>query len=339
MKHRVTRKEIAERAGVSIATVDRVINQRTSVRGPTETRVRSAAEALGFRPLGIQDGSRSVSDITCGFLLQRRDSQFYQRLAEELEQTVRNDSSLNAQLAIEFMDDYLDPSRMAETMRAIGNRVEALAVVATESPHISQAIDHLKEQGIPVVALLTDLSSPNLAGYAGIDNRMAGRTAAWAIAHRGRPGSVGVLIGSHGYLGQEDREIGFRGYFREKAPNFTVLEPVVCRDDPFVVYEQTIQMLKSVKDLAGIYTVGGGGSGTIRALEENRSIPMPSHVCHELVSSTRSGLIAGTVDIVLDHDLPRLARSAIKLLIDVKMAPGKKQSAVVSFAIYTSENI
>jgi LacI family transcriptional regulator len=224
-------------------------------------------------------------------------------------------------------------------MRAMGGRVEALAVVATESPYISQAIDHLKEQDIPVVALLTDLSAPSLAGYAGIDNRMAGRTAAWVIAHRGRPGAVGVLIGSHGYLGQEDREIGFRTYFREKAPDFTVLEPVVCRDDPLLAYKQTIEMLRTANNLVGIYNVGGGRSGTIRALEESRPIPMPTHVCHELVSSTRSGLIAGTVDIVLDHDVPRLARSAIKLLIDVTKAPGKKQSAVVPFTIHTSENI
>jgi LacI family transcriptional regulator len=131
-----------------------------------------------------------MNSIACGFLLPRRDSQFYQRLAEELERAGQNDSSLSVELSIEFMDDYLDPSKVAERMRAIGSRVEALAVVATESPYISDAIDRLKEQSIPVVALLTDLCAPNLAGYAGIDNRMAGRTAAWAIAHRGRVGAV-----------------------------------------------------------------------------------------------------------------------------------------------------
>jgi LacI family transcriptional regulator len=224
-------------------------------------------------------------------------------------------------------------------MRFLGSRVDALAVVATESPYVTEAIDTLVEQRVPVVALLTDLSAPNLAGYVGIDNRMAGRTAAWAIAHRGRAGTVGVLIGSHGYLGQEDREIGFRSYFREKAPNFKVLEPVVCRDEPGIAYQQTLEMLESSENLVGIYTIGGGRNGTIRALEELRPSPMPTHVCHELTSVTRPGLIAGTIDIIIDHDLPQLARSAIKMLIDVKAAPSKKQSAIVPFTIYTSENI
>jgi LacI family transcriptional regulator len=340
MKRRVTLKQIAERAGVSVATVDRVISGRTAVRQATAMRVQSAAEALGYQSVVSINRSAADKTVRCGFLLQRKDSLFYQRLAEELERVLQDDTSLTAQLTIEFMDDYLEPSKVADKMRSMGGRVDALAVVATESPYISEAIDVLMEQEIPVVALLTDLSAANLAGYVGIDNRMAGRTAAWAIAHRGRPGTVGVLIGSHGYLGQEDREIGFRSYFREKAPDFKVLEPVVCRDDPAVAYEQTLEMLKSSENLVGLYTVGGGRVGTIRALEESRPCPMPTHICHELTMLTRPGLIAGTIDVILDHDLTQLAQSAIKMLIDFKtVGLGKKRSAIVPFTIYTSENI
>jgi hypothetical protein len=50
--------------------------------------------------------------------------------------------------------------------------------------------------------------------------------------------------------------------------------------------------------------------------------------------------IAGTIDLVLDHDATQLARSAIKMLIDVKTAaPDKNRSAIVPFTIYTSQNI
>jgi LacI family transcriptional regulator len=120
-----------------------------------------------------------------------------------------------------------------------------VAVVATESSYVSEAIDFLMERRTPVVALLSDLSSTNLAGYVGINNRMAGRTAAWAIAHCARQtGIVGVLIGSHGYLGQEEREIGFRSFFRAKALDFKVLEPIVCLDEPEKAYKQTIELLK-----------------------------------------------------------------------------------------------
>jgi LacI family transcriptional regulator len=175
-------------------------------------------------------------------------------------------------------------------------------VIAIDSPYISEVIDDLAARKIPVVALLSDLSATNLAGYVGIINRIAGRTAAWAIARCARqPGSVGVLVGSHGYLGQEDRGIGFRSYFREKGPEFKVLEPLICGDDTGIAYKETLEMLEGSKDLVGLYSVGGGNRGTIRALEESGFSTKPAYVCHELTPPVRSGLIRGTVDFVLAH--------------------------------------
>src|SRR5260370_12528415 len=134
MRRRVTRKEIAERAGVSIATVDRVINRRAAVRGPTATRVQSAAEALGYKPVGSinSDRGHATGQIRCGFLLQRRDSLFYQRLADELEQALTHDTSLLAQLTIEFRDDDLEASKVAEHMRSMRARAAPLASVPTD---------------------------------------------------------------------------------------------------------------------------------------------------------------------------------------------------------------
>jgi LacI family transcriptional regulator len=344
VKRRVTVRQIAQKAQLSVATVDRVINGRTTVRRGTALRVQSAAQALGYQftvPMRVRTEEDSPETIKCVFLLQRRASSFYQQLAEELEQTAQRDPLQGVQVTIEHMDDYLEPAKVAETLRSVAARVDAAAVVATESNPVSDAIEFLAEQQIPVLALLSDLSSPKLAGYAGINNRMAGRTAAWAIARcADRPGTLGVLIGSHNYIGQEEREIGFRSFFREKGLQFKVLEPAVCLDDPKIAYQQTLELLRTTDQLSGIYNVGGGASGVLRAIEETKPAGKLAYVCHELTPATRTGLSAGTIDLVLAHDLPELARSSIKMLVDLKKAPpGRKQSVVVPFNIYTSENI
>ena len=343
VKRRVTVRQIAEKAQLSVATVDRVINGRTTVRRGTALRVQSAAQALGYQftvPMRVRT-DEAAETIKCVFLLQRRASSFYQQLAEELEQTAQRDPLLGLEVTIEHMDDYLEPTKVADTLRSVAGRVDAVAVVATESNPVSDAIEFLNEQEMPVVALLSDLSSPKLAGYAGINNRMAGRTAAWAIARcTDRPGNLGVLIGSHNYIGQEEREIGFRSYFRDKGLEFKVLEPVVCLDDPEIAYQQTLELLRTTNELAGIYNVGGGASGVLRAIEETKPSRKLAYICHELTPVARAGLSAGTIDLVLAHDLPELSRSALKLLADLKKAPSaRKQSVVVPFNIYTSENI
>jgi LacI family transcriptional regulator len=344
VKRRVTVRQIAEKAQLSVATVDRVINGRTTVRRGTALRVQSAAQALGYQftvPIRIRTDEDPPDTIKCVFLLQRRASSFYQNLSEELERTAQRDPQRSVQVTIEHMDDYLEPAKVADTLRSVAGQVDAVAVVATESNPVSDAIEFLAEQQIPVVALLSDLSSPKLAGYAGINNRMAGRTAAWTIARcADRPGELGVLIGSHNYIGQEEREIGFRGYFREKGLEFKVLEPAVCLDDPKIAYQQTLELLRAADELAGIYNVGGGASGVLRAIEEIKPSRKLAYVCHELTPATRAGLSAGTIDLVLGHDVPELARSALRMLADLKKAPSaRKQSVVVPFNIYTSENI
>jgi LacI family transcriptional regulator len=341
MRRRITVKQIADKAGLSVATVDRVLNGRRNVSRATALRVQSATEELGYQPASPLVVGSVQEPVRGAVLLQREASAFYQHLAEALRQARPSVPGREVELTIEFVADYLEPIKVAEQMLSLGERSDVLAVVATDSPYTSEAIDALSGRHVPVVALLSDLSAPNLAGYVGINNRIAGRTAGWAIVRcAGRPGSVGVLMGSHGYLGQEDREIGFRSYFREKGLGFKVLEPIVCGDDPEVAYKEALELITGVEDLVGIYSVGGGNRGTIRALEERSISTKPSFVCHELVPPQRGGLIKGTIDVVLSANLPQLARSTLDMFVELKDAPhAKKHIVPVPFDFYTSENI
>jgi LacI family transcriptional regulator len=341
MRRRITVKQIADKAGLSVATVDRVLNGRRNVSRETALRVQSATEALGYQPAAPLVVGSVQEPVRGAVLLQREASPFYQHLAEALRQARPSVPGRGVELTIEFIADYLEPTKVAEQMCSLGERTDVLAVVATDSPYTSEAIDALSGRHVPVVALLSDLSAPNLAGYVGINNRIAGRTAGWAIVRcAGRPGSVGVLMGSHGYLGQEDREIGFRSYFREKSLGFKVLEPIVCGDDPEVAYKEACKLITGAEDLVGLYSVGGGNSGTIRALEERLISTKPAFVCHELVPPQRGGLIRGTIDVVLAADLPQLARSTLDLFVELKDTPHPQKHIVpVPCDIYTSENV
>jgi LacI family transcriptional regulator len=221
-------------------------------------------------------------------------------------------------------------------MRLLDEQTNILVVVATDSPYISEAIEVLASRRIPVMRLLSDLSAPHLAAYVGINDRMAGRTAAWAIARcTSQSGSVGILIGSHRYLGQENREIGFRTYFREKAPSFKILEPVVCNDDPELAFKETSEMLHGSEKLVGLYSVGGGSKGTIRAIEESERMTRPAYVCHPLTPATRGGLIRGTVDVILAPDMPELARATIQMCL----TPIFHNAALIVGSIFANQRL
>src|SRR5436190_944985 len=83
----------------------------------------------------------------------------------------------------------------------------AVAVVAAQHPKIAQAIDTLDSRGVPVFALISEISARCGVGYAGLDNWKVGRTSAWMFTHLcKKPGKIAILVGSHRYRCQELNE-------------------------------------------------------------------------------------------------------------------------------------
>ena len=104
---RPTVGDVARAAGVSVATVDRVLNQRHPVRGDTAARVLVAAEALGYHaaPLLRQRVAAEVPARTLGFLLQKRSDTFYQSLAAALVEATRESEAIRGRAVVEFTDE------------------------------------------------------------------------------------------------------------------------------------------------------------------------------------------------------------------------------------------
>ncbi len=121
----------------------------------------------------------------------------------------------------------------------------------------------------------------------GIDNRKMGRMAAWSMAHLSRSvGKVGLVLGSHRYVCQEECEASFRSYLREHAPQLQVLETLVSLEDVELARKATLEMLLCHPDLVGVYVAGGGVEGVLEALRE-AAVPGLTTVCHDLTDITR----------------------------------------------------
>jgi len=338
---RVTMIDVAKTAGVSVATVDRVLNRRAPVRQSTAERILTAARELQYyaSPLLKAQIQQMQMPIRCAILLQRRTTAFYQALASALRRNSRNRPEIGADLVIEYVD-AVNSTAVANRIRGLSSQVDAIAVVALDHPHISQAIADAAESGVRTVALVSDLSSEQKYDYVGINNRSAGRTAAWFLSRLAKkPGTIGIVTGSHRYLCQESREAGFRSYFREEASRFRLSETVVCLDDPAIAYDAAREFLETHPDCVGLYNAGGGEFGTSQALTELAQRHHIIFICHELANS-RDALISGAADLVIDQNPDLLAERCLNALIASRDSNTPKiRSEAVPFAIYTSENI
>lgn len=342
---RPTIADLARAAAVSISTVDRVLNGRDPVRPATAEKVLAAAEAIGFYATGLirQRLGKDRPDRTLGFLLQQRSRTYYRLLGDALQEAVRNTSAVRGRAVIEFMDD-LTPGAVADRLLKLGADVDAVAVVAADHPHVTQAIDRLNGRGVPVFAFISDLTAQARAGYVGLDNWKVGRTAAWAVSNLCRiPGKVGIFVGSHRYLCQDVCEASFRSYFRENAPEFQLLEPLTSLEDPRYAHENTLDLLKRNPDLVGLYVAGGGVEGVIRGLRDQGEAVFRRIVTigHEITDDTRSALIDGVLKLVLSHPVKALADAMVEAMIRATDTGSRDLAAPgsVPFDIYTAENL
>ncbi|MBV1703663.1 MAG: substrate-binding domain-containing protein [Hyphomicrobiales bacterium] len=341
MARRPTIADLATARGFSVATVDRVLNRRLPVRTDTARRVADAAEAIGFHAAELL--RRRVVEApnrAFGFVLQKRSDAFYRALGAALTEAARGVADLNGRAAVSYVDE-LSPAALAERIVEVGRKSDALAIVAVDHPDVVEAVETLARRGTPVFTVLSDVGAPSRAGYAGLDNRKTGRTAAWAIARCAPgPGTVGVLVGTHRYLGQDIAEAGFRDYCRERAPGLRPLDAFVDLEDDRIARRAILDLLAREPDLVGIYLAGGGVTGMIEALREAPPKRRPAVVCNELHDATRAALADGIVDVVLSTPLDALAHRLVAAMADAAGAPNWTfERILLPAAISTSENI
>lgn len=340
---RPTIPDLARAAGVSVATVNRVLAGARNVRQPTQSLVQEAAERIGFYGLGAIQSRVAASrpKYRFGFLLHQGSRSFYRMLAQEITLAAKAVAEAEIDARIEFLDD-LSPQNTAARMLEMGEKCDAVAVVAAVHPLVSAALETLRGRGVPVFALISQLSVTGQVPYVGLDNWKVGRTAAWAVAQIAKvPGKVGILVGNHRYRCQEMNESGFRSYFREFAPEFTLLEPLSTFESSTIAQEMTERLLRDHPDLAGLFVAGGGITGALTALRASPRAGQIVTVGYQLMDVTRAALLDGVLTLVISHPLAEMARETVAGMIRA-VALGESEgnhTVVLPFGVLSRENI
>ncbi|PWJ93755.1 MULTISPECIES: LacI family DNA-binding transcriptional regulator [Mesorhizobium] len=343
MAKRPTVSDLARASGVSVATVDRVLNNRLPVREETAQRVYEAATVIGYHAVTLikQRIRQDLPEYRLGFLLQKPEQHFYQEFARELEAAATNAPRFRGIPVVDFWSSQA-PEDIVVHLEKLAAKTNAIALVSPDHPTITVAVESLKARSIPVFSLLSDFAPGVREGYVGLNNRKVGRTAAWMIAQcASRPGKVAVFVGSHRFHGQELREIGVRAYFREHAPEFTVLETLVNLETADLTHHAMLDLLERHTDLVGCYVAGGGMEGAITALRAAMPAHPPVLICNEITPESRAALANNIITMVFATPLARLSSDLVNLMAHAikdgaANAPGQ---TFLPFDIHVPENI
>jgi LacI family transcriptional regulator len=310
--------DVAREAGVSTATVDRVLNNRSGARSRTRELVLETAKRLGYIPNGEAFSAVAAADardvVRLDFALPEGNNAFIAALRAQIEQQALMRPDLEVRV---HTIEGLNPDALARTLRDLGGHSQGIGVVALDHPTVREALRGLAAAKVEVVTLASDILHVPRAAYIGIDNRAAGRLAGYLVSRflgERAAGKVALVAGSLSYRGHEEREMGFRHVLAEMSAGLQMLEVREMRDDPARAYLETAAFLDRHPDLVAIYNVGAGNTGVAQALKERGRERLVIFVGHEVTDGTRELLLDGTLDALIDQN-PRVeAREALNVL-------------------------
>ncbi len=311
-----TINDIARVAGVSLATVDRVINSRSGVREVTIERVNHAIRELGF----VRD--TAAANLARGrtydflFVLPTSDNEFVTSLEMQINEFSKSLAADRTTLSIIKVEAF-DPRAMARIIHDVDPAmVDGIAILGPETPSVRDAIDQIRKRGVLVVALVSDLPSSARDAFVGIDNIAAGRTAGQLMGRfvRGDRAKILVITGSMLARDHLERRLGFDEVMNQEFPGFDVLASVEGRDDPDLLERLIPVAFESNPDISGIYSSAAGNAGLIRYLRKMKFDREIVVVGHELTPLSREALEQGIFDAIISQDAGHLVRSAVRIL-------------------------
>lgn len=330
MKAKLT--DVAKRAGVGHATVDRVLNERGGVKPETAKRVLNAARELGLSrtlPSLYRKGLRFQ------VLLGRRELPLCTRMNEAFG---RYAWQLGDNVVVErtFLDET-KPDKVAAAIRQ--SRCNAIIVYGQEHDVIIEAIAEATSQGKPVITLASDVPTAPRFRYVGIQHYNAGRSAAFLMSRMTKPGQIVLLCDSLHYRSHAERISGFRDGLSEYSDRLKVVDVIESQGREAATVHALNTTLRT-NQITGIYNAGASDVIVEQVTLQGGPGEAPTVIGHDLTADSERMLQNGQMTVVIDQNPELQAQKAMRILaVRFGIIDDATEIPVVPFTIHVKDNI
>jgi len=310
-----TISDIARLAGVGTATVDRVLNRRPGVNAETVQRVMQVVAELGAAP---QPGRpRKGENVRFAYVLPGEDTPFFGLIERQIAQSA-GDFRHQHITEVTHRIDAADPALFAAELARLGD-CQGIALLAPDMPPIKLAINELVRAGVHVVTLFSDVGGSMRETHIGADNRAAGRTAGLLLARMAHGTRDTLLLSSQAtrLSAEIERRIGYAQVLEERFPALRLVRTPDLPADDAGAAQALAQFLADGVDrerVSGLYNVGCGTAGVVRALAGAGLANGVGVIAHDFNDAHRDLLGTGTLSYVLHQDIHYCVLAAARVL-------------------------
>ena len=295
-----TIKEIAELAGVSRGTVDRVLNNRGSVNAKTAEKILEIAKAVDYKPnrAGLALAAQK-RPLKLGVILFGNSNPFFDEVMKGVRYQEEKLASYNCSIVVKQIS-YDAEEQLDAIDELLAQEVHGIVLAPYNAPEIIEKINTLSDMGIPVVTTNTDVAHSKRIAYVGSNDFLSGETAGGLMGLMTK-GEIhtGIILGSEQILCHTDRAFGFQSCIRQKYPHIHVTALVQNQDDEVESFHVTQELLHAHPEINALYFAAGGVYGGCKAVLAEKREGDITIITHDKVDTTRTfvkeGIISATI--------------------------------------------
>jgi LacI family transcriptional regulator len=266
-------KEIARRANVSIATVDRVLHNRTGVSEKTREKINSIIQDLNYQPNLLARRLATRKATRFAILIPRisEETNFWEAPLNGIEQAEAEIKSYGIKIDKYFFDQNDKHSFVQQTQLVLKTDLDGVLLAPS---FIEESIAFTREcqkRHIPYIFIDSDIPNQESLSYIGPDLYQSGYLAGHLINYLFDAGKV-LLVNISREIDKDHhllrKEAGFRSYFQNTKSPKEILKIDIRQTDYPSIKEHLSQMLAQQEAIKAIFVTNSRVSYVAQYLEE-----------------------------------------------------------------------
>ncbi len=296
-------KEIAKKANVSIATVDRVIHNRTGVSEATKDKINAIIKEFNYEPniFARRLASKNVLKFATFIPMVSNETDFWQAPLNGINSAEKVVKRYGIKVDKYFFNQNDKASFVKCAKEILDGNYDAVILAPSFIEESISFVSSLDELGVPYIFINSDIPDKHSLCYIGPDLFHSGYLSAHLINYLVSDNDNIILINiskeidnRHHLLRKEE---GFRAYFGDQTKKVNIVKAEIRQNDYKSVKEDLSKVLKETKAKA-IFVTNSRVFYVAQFLEES-GIKDVIVVGYDFIEKNIEFLKKGTIDFLI----------------------------------------
>lgn len=312
-----TIKDIAELAGVSKGTVDRVLHKRGKVSATALEKVNEVLDRIDYQPNLMARSLKNTKIYSiCVLLPNPENDSYWQPCIDGIHEAKKEFKSFNVKVEIFLFDPTSTVSFIDTNKILLENAPDAVLLVPLFYKEAIEAIENYNAQGIISSIFNNQLKSSAIKSFVGQDLFQSGRIAARLLdllIHKGLIAIIHIDEDYENAIHMQEKEKGFRNYFDSIQKNTFEIITFKVKHPQF---KSTLkEFLLANSEIAGLFVTTSKAFQVAEVISKNLSKKV-ALVGYDLLENNLEYLNSKVIDFLIHQNPKRQAYLGTKSLIE-----------------------